>query len=74
MVASSFETNLFISFSSDCSEGNCTVQIGLVQLYALVMSLERDHEDRLKGVSIEYGGEAKNYQKVAQTLGWSIKT
>lgn len=56
------------------SEGNCTVQVGLVQLYALVMSLERDHEDRLRGVSIEYGDEMKNYKKIAQTLGWSKKS
>ncbi|EGG07589.1 uncharacterized protein MELLADRAFT_85422 [Melampsora larici-populina 98AG31] len=55
------------------SEGNCTVQIGLVQLYALVGSLERDYDDLCKGVPIEYGGEAKNYKKVAQLLGWSKK-
>lgn len=60
--------------SSVLREGNCTVQVGLVQLYALVMSLERDHEDRLRGVSIEYGDEMKNYKRVAQTLGWSKKT
>lgn len=50
------------------------MQVGLVQLFALVMSLERDHEDRLQGVSIEYGDEMKNYKKIAQTLGWSKKT
>ncbi|EGG10997.1 uncharacterized protein MELLADRAFT_92421 [Melampsora larici-populina 98AG31] len=54
-------------------EGNCTVQIGLVQLFALVQSLERDHVDRKNGVSIEYGGKMKNYKKVAQTLGWAKK-
>ncbi|EGG12431.1 uncharacterized protein MELLADRAFT_89010 [Melampsora larici-populina 98AG31] len=53
-------------------EGQCTVQVGLVQLYALVSSLQRDHTDLLRGVAIEYGS-TKNYQKVAETLGWSKK-
>lgn len=37
-------------------------------------SLERDHEDRLRGISIGYGDDAKNYKKVAQLLGWSKKS
>lgn len=48
------------------------MQVGLVQLYALVSSLQRDHTDLLRGVAIEYGS-TKNYQKVAETLGWSKK-
>ncbi|EGF98492.1 uncharacterized protein MELLADRAFT_95666 [Melampsora larici-populina 98AG31] len=54
------------------AESNCTIQIGLVQLYAFVKSLERDHEDLLRGVSIEYGS-TRNYEKVATTLGWTKK-
>ncbi|EGG03666.1 uncharacterized protein MELLADRAFT_90037 [Melampsora larici-populina 98AG31] len=53
------------------SEGNCTIAIGLIQLYALALSLERDHKDRLRGVPIGYGEENKSYKKVAQILGWS---
>ncbi len=49
------------------------MQVGPVQLYALVASLERDYNDLCKGVRIEYGGESKNYKKVAQLLGWSKK-
>ncbi|EGG11649.1 uncharacterized protein MELLADRAFT_90988 [Melampsora larici-populina 98AG31] len=55
------------------SEGNCTVQVGLVQLYALVMSLQKDHVDLCRGVTIAYGS-TKNYEKVAQILGWAKKT
>ncbi|EGF97064.1 uncharacterized protein MELLADRAFT_88447 [Melampsora larici-populina 98AG31] len=56
------------------SEGKCSVQIGLVQLYAFVKCLERDHEDRRKGIPIEHGSQAKNYKKVAQALGWAKKS
>lgn len=59
-------------YSYCCSEGKCTVQVGLVQLYALVMSLERDYHDLRRGVSIAYGS-TKQYEKVAQVLGWAKK-
>ncbi|KAH9809415.1 hypothetical protein DFH28DRAFT_1225509 [Melampsora americana] len=55
-------------------ESNCTIQIGFVQLYALVASLERDHADRLRGVSLAYGDESRNYKKVARILGWTRKS
>ncbi|EGG11287.1 uncharacterized protein MELLADRAFT_90744 [Melampsora larici-populina 98AG31] len=54
------------------SDANCSIQVGLVQLYALVMSLERDYHDLRRGVTIEYGS-TKNYEKVAQILGWAKK-
>lgn len=53
------------------SEGKCSLQVGLVQLYALVKSLERDFQDLMAGRSVEYGGDLRNYESVAKTLGWT---
>lgn len=53
------------------SEGNFTIQVGLVQLLALVKCLERNYTDLMAGISVEYGGLSKNYKSVSQAFGWS---
>lgn len=47
--------------------------MGLVQLFALVKTLERDHEDVMRGIPVEYGALSRHYKPVAESLGWSGK-
>ncbi|EGG07853.1 uncharacterized protein MELLADRAFT_85140 [Melampsora larici-populina 98AG31] len=49
--------------------GKCELIPGLVQLFALVQSLERDYRQVAKGIPIAYGTSQKNWEEVVKTLG-----
>lgn len=55
--------------STFLSPGQCSLQVGIVQLFALARVLERDYEARLRGVTVKYGSLAKTYASVAESMG-----
>jgi hypothetical protein len=52
------------------SNGNLSLQLGLVWLFSFVKVLEEDYDAVMQGVSIDYGAARKEQIDVSQSLGW----
>ncbi|PLW24084.1 hypothetical protein PCASD_14261, partial [Puccinia coronata f. sp. avenae] len=52
------------------SSGKKSMMKGMVELYAFVKALERDHINVMRGVPIRYGSQSKKQVDIAQSIGW----
>ncbi|OAW00005.1 hypothetical protein PTTG_03303 [Puccinia triticina 1-1 BBBD Race 1] len=47
---------------------------GMIQLYAFVKALERDHAMTMRGIPIRYGSQLKKQVDVSESIGWTKPT
>ncbi|POW10915.1 hypothetical protein PSTT_05692 [Puccinia striiformis] len=52
------------------SAGKKSMLKGMVELYAFVKALERDHCNVMQGMPIRYGSQLKKQVDVSQSIGW----
>ncbi|OAV92787.1 hypothetical protein PTTG_04951 [Puccinia triticina 1-1 BBBD Race 1] len=56
------------------SPGKKSMLKGMIQLYAFVKALKRDHGMVLCGIPIRYGSQPKNQVNVSKSIGWTKPT